>query len=472
MKKGILWIAAALLLLTAACRPTPNQDFVVNKADGGMEAKLSGPAVTGPQTFPSRWDENGYAANDWLTLTFDAEILQKADGLYPVYRTKQHMYSQNEVVDWLNRLAPDPVETYQYVATKADVQQRFQEYLDQLAEQDAWVAAGKPDWGDRDEYVPTEEERQQMYTYYQGQIEQAPESIETTPVSGYGGIKLPLSHQVYTLKDGSSVNATAFADERTNFIILHKNVKTDGYLYYEYYLEEDRDDPEMKTPAAWKPVTLERSDAEAMLQKELKRLEIEDFSIMRAVPANLYDMDKEIRSVAQGWAFRLTRNYADYPTVEVPYEPSQSLKYGGGDEFIATPYIREEFIEILIGSDGLAYIEFTGPKDVTGRVNENVELLPFDELQTRVKNAFTACLTGSWWEREGKKADLKIYRMLLTTYTVKERNSGEYLEVPCWIIFYDTDEWEANRRGDMDLMHDALVINAIDGSIVHTDWGC
>lgn len=472
MKKGIAWLLIGALLLMAACQPTPNQDFVVNQAEGGMEAKLNGPAVTGPQVMPTRWDAEKTELNDWLSITFNADLLQKADGLYPVYRTKRHILSPQEVTNWLNLLAPDPVETYRYVETKADVQREFQNYLDMLAEQDAWVAAGKPDWGDRDEYVPSQEERDEMNSQYQRRIDEAPETIETTPVTGYNNLRLPLINQVYTLKDGSCVNVLSYGDERTDYFLLYRNVKNHGYLYYDYYLAEDKDDPTMKTPAAWKPVTMEKSEAEALLQKELQKLGFEDFSVMRAVQANLYDMGEEIHSVAQGWAFKLTRNYGDYPTVEVPYEPSQSLNYGQGNEFIASPYIREEFIEILIDPSGLVSFEYDGPKDVTGRVNENVELLPFDKAQERIQNAFLACLSGSYWEKENEKLDLLIYRLLLTTYTVKERNADTYLEVPCWIVFYDTSEWDAYSRDELDLMHDALVINAIDGSIVHTEWNC
>lgn len=66
--------------------------------------------------------------------------------------------------------------------------------------------------------------------------------------------------------------------------------------------------------------------------------------------------------------------------------------------------------------------------------------------------------------------------MLLTTYTLRVPDSEEYYEMPCWVIFFDRI-WEQDSdirermRNKEDLMHDALVLNAIDGSVVHADYG-
>ena len=82
-------IIAVLLMLCmlAACVPTPGTEFVVNKGDKTVEQKLS-TTYDKEQHFPARWDEDTYDANEYLSISFNAEVMTKADGLYPVYRTR------------------------------------------------------------------------------------------------------------------------------------------------------------------------------------------------------------------------------------------------------------------------------------------------------------------------------------------------------------------------------------------------
>ena len=40
MKKLIVVLLATLLLMSAACQPTPTEEYVVNKKDSGVAAKL------------------------------------------------------------------------------------------------------------------------------------------------------------------------------------------------------------------------------------------------------------------------------------------------------------------------------------------------------------------------------------------------------------------------------------------------
>ena len=54
----------------------------------------------------------------------------------------------------------------------------------------------------------------------------------------------------------------------------------------------------------------------------------------------------------------------------------------------------------------------------------NVGLLSFDEVQTRVKNAFRASLSGSALEQIDT-SEVEVYRMILTVYTVHVRNSDD-----------------------------------------------
>ncbi|MBQ7754244.1 MAG: hypothetical protein IJR78_00755, partial [Clostridia bacterium] len=116
---AMLLLAAALLLSAAACQPTPSEEFVVNKKDSGVAAMLEKDAdaeARGAQRVPDRWDE--VYESDLMTLTFSAPIVQKEDGLYPLYRTRSNPLTEAEMVNYLTVLFPDPVAVRQNLPTK------------------------------------------------------------------------------------------------------------------------------------------------------------------------------------------------------------------------------------------------------------------------------------------------------------------------------------------------------------------
>ena len=97
----------SILLLTAvllACVPTPDTEYIVNKTDGILESRIretaapEGEAVpTGGQPFPDRW-ETTFDTSGGGIVTVNAAILQKADGVYPVIRTKKGEITKDDAV--------------------------------------------------------------------------------------------------------------------------------------------------------------------------------------------------------------------------------------------------------------------------------------------------------------------------------------------------------------------------------------
>ena len=168
--------------------------------------------------------------NDRLTLTVRAEVIQKADGVYPVYRTRSVIWTQEQVAALLNQLLPPPVAETPLVDTKADWTKAYQEWLDDLSEQQVWVAAGKPDDGvDRDEYIMSAQEIDSIFQMYQHLIDEAPESVESTPVSDYTGLQLNTDEHLYTLSDGTRASVRVHADaDFTDIHCFRESIQPNG----------------------------------------------------------------------------------------------------------------------------------------------------------------------------------------------------------------------------------------------------
>ena len=471
MKRLCMIMLFAVVLFTG-CQRTPEVEFVVNKWDDTVEEKLAaaqdGTAGEGRQTFPDRWDEGPVTENDQLTLTARAEVIQKADEHYPVYRTRQHTVTQEEVVSLLEQLLSPPTSVTIPVDTKADWQQSYQEWLDDLAEQQAWVTAGKPrDGVDRDETLMSAEEIDRISKEYQRLIAEAPEELETTPVSDFSGLKLNEGARVYELADGSKATVEAMADSGFMSMEVFKGCSGSGYIYYQYTHEREKALGEVKP---FLTVKMSREAAEEMLQKELDRLGLSGFTVARAAPANLCVMGRNDgqRPQSAGWGFQLRRSYGGYPLSAVSFMDSRALLYGDQDAFAYNQPIPDEMIEVFVDENGLQAIRCLNPKDIVSLESENVELLTFEQVQMRIKNAL---VTGMGAAKLDQPIPCTIYRLLLTTCTVRVKDSDDYYEMPCWVVFFTWNDGQAALVDNPQVMQEALILNAVDGSIVHGEYG-
>ena len=100
--------------------------------------------------------------------------------------------------------------------------------------------------------------------------------------------------------------------------------------------------------------------------------------------------------------------------------------------------------------------------------SENVELLPFEQVKLRIKNALVAGMGAS---KLDQAIPCTVYRLLLTTCTVRVRDSEDWYEMPCWVVFFTWNDVQTANRDNPQIMQEALILNAVDGSIVHTEYG-
>ena len=472
MKRSIILLLAALLLLGAvACQPTPEQEYVVNKRDSGVEAKLEkdtaeSAEARGPQKVPDRWDE--VYETELMTLTFDTPILQKEDGLYPLYRTRSNPLTEAEMVNYLTILFPDPVTVRQNLPTKADIQKEMEWYLQEAEAKLAWQDAGRPDDGvDRDETPLSREEVNEELANYQALIQKAPETNEESPTAAY---HIPTGQEgilVYRTKSGDSliVNPSWNGSLYAGLGSSHTHV----YPRYEYE-EMKRFDDEDTLP--YTPVTADQQKCEQVAKDALTKLGIEGMVLVETEEANL--MDGRM-CLSGGYECLFVRDFGGYPYLGGNFEPAQGLTYGSDDSFMANKYINAEELRLFVDEAGVKLISFNAPKMIAGIESKNVELLPFKQAQERIKQGLIYGLTRWAQELKQNEPDLKlnveIYKIGLTSYTLHVPGSEDYYEMPCYVVYFDPWQRPDSSRNDKTTMQETLLINAVDGSIVHTDYG-
>ena len=496
------------LVFLCACVPTPEQAFVVSKADNVLEQKLQAtpkpvedtvpalskgqkaqslPETTGTPTqaqfFPDRWDEDAQSIRDHVTLAVHADVIAKADGLYPVYRTRTEPITEARVIALADLLLSKPAMRELIDGmTKDDWAKELQTYLDEAAAWEAWVKAGRPDDGaDRDDTASyTPEEVAEMSAWYMEQIKNAPDKLDKAKVSDYSDYRIGQFVR-YTLEDGGCAGIDSFSNASHSGFTIVKGCQHIGYIYREtQYAEDSREgaDALMKRSAKqWQQPMLSREDAEAIAYRETERLGFSGFSIAYSEPANLYDTtERGATRVAAGWSFVLRRDYDGYPLVEKhSYKSSDLLEYGDGDGFAYNKSIGIETVTVFVDETGILYFGYADPKAIVGKQTANVELLPFEEVIRIVKNTIVACYPSLRFQgSENRSFDLEVYRMVLTPYTLRVRDSEDYYEVPCWVAFFDGWHQGADReqqRTQSNWSAECIVINAVDGSVVHERAG-
>ncbi len=447
MKSVNRLVCLLLPLLLLACVPTPDTEYIVNKTDGVLESRIRETAApegetvpTGGQPFPDRW-ETAFDTSGGGIVTVNAAIMQKADGVYPVFRTKRGEITKDDAVRLASALLPAPEGVTTDEPTKAVLTEQFKAYLAAVDAQRAGT------WYD-DTYW-TDEEVEEASNRFVTEIAAAPDETPVTPAKDYRGIETGAS--VWLLPDGGRATVTWSAD---SFSLTRGGT----WVYTEPWQQEDTRLGE-PLAAVWQPVTLDRSAAEQTAVETVERLGYANFSVIAAYPANLLQSGPVQQCAATGWQFTLMRTFGGYPVMP---NLSPSAIFDDGTAYSAR--IGAETIELFVTEGGVSAFGYYAPKVVAGVENPNVPLLPFEKITVRAENTLSAALSG---EGRAHAASAEVYRIALTVYTVRERNGEAYLEIPCWAFWLDTRGLSDELRYSVTLGHDVLLLSAIDGSVIH-----
>lgn len=479
-KLRLMTILLALVLALSACQPTPEEEVVVNKGDRVLEEKISAvsPAQNSTEdegeataatvhqyTFPDRWEEV-YDAGNGLTLTFNADIVQREDGIYPVYRTRPRELDAETFIGVLNALLPAPVSMHETGMTKDDWKERMEMYVDDMEERLARLQLPPEERGDGDDTPITQEEIDAELQWYAEQIAAAPDSLDEVEVTDFSGVRINAG-QVYRLSDGDMV----YINSSDDFFVITRTSSDWGAVVASY----DREEREEEYGLVWTEVTIDQDVAVAQARETLDKLGFEDFAMMEVYEANYIGDEGLKHPVSGGYTMRFKREYGGYPLV-TRIEPAQHFNYGEDDGFNANAYIYEEYIDVYVDESGVRSLEYSGSKEVRREENPSVELLDFETIQERVRKVLTYGLTGL-------EKKVEVYEMMLTVNTQRVANSDEYYEVPCWLVCYDSRDYsywkteeevlaaKARLRSPTFCVPDCVYINAIDGTVFSFDYG-
>ena len=446
MKRTLCILCALLAVLPplSACQPTPEEDVVVNKGDGTMEAAVAAPAAA-PYRYeaPERWVET-FTARD-QTVRIDAGVEVPDDEYHPVLLVERRSFDAQQAVDYYTALFGEGVELrenqYSYAEVLTDLQNTMKGMFVEIDPE-----TGEQIWAP---YEGQEEEiarLQQLLAETPAEDTFVPLTAETMP--------FPLTEGMLRLPDGSSryvyCTGTLCRIRRFRSVVTHN----------ENWVMQGEATP--GEPAhALENIRITEEEAVAMGDEVVAALGVADElrlgSIIRA--RGVEDYTHQV--LGEGYLL----DYVLCPEGTIPYHydryvESNSLRLPEEEEY-ARPW-PQEVLEMLVTEDGVLALAWTVPQRVAGVANENVQLLPFEEIQQHIRDLISFGVEGRPYAID--EGDLMISRVVLGTVVqrIPDQTETAYL-APVWIVQMTTEK-EIGYHADPTI----LMVNAIDGSFVRS----
>jgi len=490
MKKG-LWLAVALILCVlflAACVPTPDNAAVQQKRGETLIERIDEPATSTSYEFPETYSLAGGTENGEMDYVVDADIIAE-NREYPVYAVVPYTWTQEDVGKWLELFIGDRQLCYCSWQHTVESQDTLLYYIAQYREmlevdpgnesiqqrlklaEDIYVdaPAGRYDTPAELEFhnLMAEGELQALEQQWNslGMVygEQASQSVYETEYS----------KALENLEDTRWLEVTGVADFGDDIeALVNIEIGDTVSLYYEKYNWKESLGFEN---VEYDPLSISEEEAIACAEEYLTYLGIDFMAYCRG------EENRTENGKIPIWSLLFTRQIGDTVLSSVFHEDRQNQT-----EVYRKPW-SQEYIRIGIGNDGVVQFMWQSPMILEETLNENVSLLPMDEIMDIFVQQFTN--TYAYFEEVDSTQRIHrsydIYEIGLSYMIVPQQgNSNNYLVLPVW-DFYGTATftYRDDYQGQLvlDENHQRVVygeenvslitINAIDGTVVNRTLG-
>ena len=467
-------LLAALLVLSVlplACQPTPEEEPVVNKGDGTLEEAIAAEALPparyeAPETL--RLDPFG---TETFQVVVDAEVCVPDVERYPIVEVILRTITADWARDMMYKMADGKtIYTYQTETptTKEQIEAEIALLQQQLANPDAYLPAG----ADEQTRAAAEKEWRELLEAWETLYQEAPDTFEPREVD--------MSDAAFrTVPEFRG--AVDFGKQRETYLsvtggawgIVEFNNLDDGVgLPFNFDMDSDLTD--------LNDVTISAEEAVQIGLDYLAQLGETDFAPALIVAGYCHPRGSENHKPMEEWSqcyqIQFTRNVAGVPAT---YREEHYDGIGSDGRERYAPYYPQESIEMDIRDSGVNYMYWSAPSELGRTLNENVTLMPFEQVVERFCDQILYSATPAVEETDSViKKTLHIDRIELGMVRALQRGSvEEWVMVPAWTFFGRTvlqyagpepggyplnenNEYVSETPG-----YSYLILNAVDGSV-------
>ena len=448
--KRVLCLCLCLLLL--ACVPTPSEDVIVNKSDGSMVQAITAPkAEAARYDAPARWEETVSLKN--LKIRFDADVILPEGNVYPVQTVRRHEFTPEDVIKLLNTCFPGPFELRENRYSMAEIEEEIRLLL----------RGNLVDWDDETGDVvwePFAEEPEELAELKE-KMAQCPAADTFVPL------------EPKQLQYGNEPTVLRAADGRLLYLMFSKNtlrigtsrmaeVQNEAIVYQGGFIGEPwhRTLDHVTIPEETARETADRFLSQAGLADQFGIGYVEKARMARATAEAPY-----YEELSEGYLLHLARSGGGY----VPYPQGGGYFNEDSASALQRSLTEEDFsqkwsmdwIMAYVTENGIESIEWYDPNEYVQEANENVVLMPFDEVQKHIRDTMKHCY--AWTDEGGAAFEIQVKKIILSCSISRlPNNPDEAVLAPVWVVVYK------NSRYKTALKHDSiLLINALDGSFQH-----
>lgn len=447
-KKAILALLLVLVALAAlaACQPTPEEEVVQNRKDGTLEQVITATAAPtyAPEekyAAPEKWAEELEFRGEKIYIDADIEV---PDGnAFEVLTITINEFDKENALDMAQCLLGENLELR--------MQERsYDELLVDLQDkQKGW-------------FVDLDEETgEAIWEPYEGQEEEIRELKEllaqTSPEESFvtldKKIDFPVGTVLLKTEEGERWYWKCFPQgfylwKNRKSLIQWESVVMDGNAY------PGEKGHALEVTGITEEEAIEKAKAFiAPLQRaEMQVAEVEKARILENYTYNV---------LSTGYYIKFVGNPANtIPCLYLNYSGNHALHFSEDSDMEYGVHWVQEEMDIFVSEEGVESFSWSFRKKVVGVANENATLLPFEQIQERIRTLL------EYGVREGNNNPIHITRIVLGSAIQRVANQGdEAFMVPTWMVFFTTD-WDMEEK----LQDSLLMISALDGSYISL-WG-
>lgn len=455
MKKRFFCSSVLLLLsLFAACQPTPEKETVIKPSEDLNDVIAQPQSETVVTELPERWEEE-LTLNDYI-IRIDADISPASFGKTPAFASRWSDF--NEQADRANRVKRVLLKN---AVTYTDAQKTKAEYYAEIT-----AYAEMPVWNDAAGDMSgrhTDEQVQDYIALMQPWIDAAPDELTFVPFDPCAD---SIPDNKYYL-DSEQNTIWLFSNGSVMFLIIGKDLFDAVQQPESWVVEGDAFEGE---PAGTQitGIAVSEEDAIAVSDRLMQEFELGSYAIAKVEKAR-FVTDFTHSVVSKGYEITYARSDGSLPVTYGTVELEVHNREKKDSEGFSRPW-TEETVTVYVDETGVRSVSWHYPNAEPTLVNENVSILPFDEIQDFIRIHLRNCF--SWTDSADAYADnvrvlVDHAGLFFGTFPMKDSPDAFYYG-PVWIVRIRYCPPKDHGAYDPALLYtEYLHVNAIDGSIVH-----
>ena len=444
----IVYVLLAVLLL-CACVPTPEVEPVPNKGDNIMEQ------VVHTTPIPDETSEQGFVVPDFSApphwtesmdiqgtrVEIDADIVYE-NTAHPVYRIKEETQFDGKTLKALMDLFVSPTKWRAVDSTRAELIADLQRAIRGMDTGETDPETGEPIYAS---YDGQQEEINRIMAALQAiSPEEEWTDIENLPLGE--GIVSDEKRKAYYASDGLLFTMRESRDIQIRTALLMEQIQE--------FRNETLSLPE---PSMTKERAIE------LAEDCLKEVGLDErLSISYVTKAYTVYNNPETghyEYVGSGWQIGCMTKTEGAKMFHPTFYDYNGGPINTSAEAVAfRPKRRSELLTLYFEDDIIKEITWVYPQTLLSVENPAVTLLPFTDIQTRIRDRLTYGL--SWLEGRPLHQTIFVKEIALTYLPAERANDGyTYYWSPMWAVVYECDNMAP-------VLPFIFFINAIDGSFV------